>query len=219
MLWLMDGTNMGCDIHAFWEQRIDGHWTSIEPWVRENDRLRVPYKSKLLNGRNYDLFAILANVRNGRGTAGCKTGEGYNPISEPRGVPDDCDTRIKSDIDSWGGDGHSHSYFTARELLDFDWNQKTERCGYIQADAIWVWENGWDHFPHCGDAFGGSIKKIPIEELKRMVADKEDTSHHYSYVRWSQYYHQTATELFKAIVIACHKAKPEDVRVVFFFDN
>jgi len=39
--------------------------------------------------RNYNAFAILADVRNGYGFAGCDTGDGFVPISTPKGFPDD----------------------------------------------------------------------------------------------------------------------------------
>lgn len=40
------------------------------------------------SNRNYDWFAILANVRNGRGFAGLYTGSGFDVIAEPRGYPE-----------------------------------------------------------------------------------------------------------------------------------
>lgn len=46
-------------------------------------------------GRNYNLFSILANVRNGVGFAGCKTGEGFEPIAMPRGFPADASPAVK----------------------------------------------------------------------------------------------------------------------------
>lgn len=48
-----------------------------------------PYKY-----RNYDLFAMLADVRNGRGFAGDKTGEGFNPICQPKGIPKDASFEV-----------------------------------------------------------------------------------------------------------------------------
>jgi hypothetical protein len=64
--------------------------------------------------RNYFLFAILADVRNGYG---------IEPLSEPRGVPADSCYPIKYIVNEWEGDGHSHSYFTLKELLDVDWSK------------------------------------------------------------------------------------------------
>lgn len=74
---------MGTDIHLMLQVKQGGNWLDIEPcagWSRP---------------RNYDLFAILANIRNGSGFAGVPTGEGFVPISEPRGIPQDLQYRIK----------------------------------------------------------------------------------------------------------------------------
>ena len=69
---------MGCDIHLYVERKVPGiGWVSLED---PNEHYNG------LTNRNYSIFAILANVRNGRGFAGIVTGTGFNPISEPRGL-------------------------------------------------------------------------------------------------------------------------------------
>jgi hypothetical protein len=83
------------------------------------------YQDWIYDGRNYDLFAILADVRNGRGFAGSYTGEGFNPIADTKGVPDDMSDVLKEAYEYWEGDGHSHSWFTVKELTEYDWEQKT----------------------------------------------------------------------------------------------
>lgn len=67
---------MGCDIHSVAQVRKDGVWKTVLQDVCGDPR-------------RYDTFAMLANVRNGYGFAGCDTGDGFEPISEPRGFPDD----------------------------------------------------------------------------------------------------------------------------------
>ena len=69
----------------------------------------------MYNGRSYYLFAILADVRNGSGEV--------EPIDYPRGIPDDASSGYKYVVDRWDGDGHSHSYFTLDELINFDWSK------------------------------------------------------------------------------------------------
>lgn len=86
----------------------------------------------LYDNRDYDVFAILADVRNGRGFAGIKTGEGFVPISEPKDLPIDVSEEVKKESDYWGGDGHSHSYLTLKELLTYDWHgQTTKKEGMV----------------------------------------------------------------------------------------
>lgn len=81
-------------------------------------------------------------MRNGYGFAGCKTGDGFIPISEPKGYPDDMCDKLLADIsisdDSYDNIGrphlsneHSASYLTLQELLNFDWTQTSRNCGWV----------------------------------------------------------------------------------------
>lgn len=113
---------MGCDIHICTEaqQTIDGkkRWVNIDhfrhnryyneesPEEGERELELVP----IYNSRSYILFSILADVRNYSGNI---------PISQPKGIPDDCSKVTRKEIDFWGVDGHSHSYLTLRELLEY----------------------------------------------------------------------------------------------------
>ena len=67
---------MGCDIHSLAQVRKNGKWVTVLQTVAGDHR-------------NYDTFAVLADVRNGYGFAGCDTGDGFEPISEPKGFPSD----------------------------------------------------------------------------------------------------------------------------------
>ena len=86
---------MGCDIHMYAEIRKENKWEKVgrifeNPWYsedREESEWNTPLTDEPYDGRNYDLFAILADVRNGRGFAGCVTGDRFNPIAEPKGLP------------------------------------------------------------------------------------------------------------------------------------
>lgn len=55
-----------------------------------------------LKDRNYDVFAILANVRNGTGFAGIKTSSGFDPIDTPRGLPDDLSAEVVAHLKRLG---------------------------------------------------------------------------------------------------------------------
>jgi hypothetical protein len=56
----------------------------------------------------------LADVRNSGGV---------EPIDYPRGIPEDLSSGYKYAVDRWDGDGHSHSYFTLDELMNYDWSK------------------------------------------------------------------------------------------------
>lgn len=171
---------MGCDIHFYVERKVDGNWVSPESWVKEYDDepccACVPWGENYYKQRNYNLFSILADVRNGTGFAGCDTGEGFNPIAKPRGLPDDCDSRIKKLSDQLDCDGHSHSHFTLAELLAYDWTQTTVLRGYVNAVEFAQWDRyrrGMGEGPssYCGGVGGGLAQIIPAEDMERQVRD------------------------------------------------
>lgn len=118
---------MGCDIHMFVEVRRDGEWQSADKWApykywEESDgtpRLTVNYDDQRYTSRNYVLFAVLADVRNNR------VEPRVAPICDPRGLPNDCDPRVKAEADCWEGDAHSHSWLTMAELRGYNWGQST----------------------------------------------------------------------------------------------
>lgn len=107
---------MGCDIHLYTERKFNNKW-----WCTDHFKLNKYYNKEdefeskwecvhIYDDRNYAAFGALADVRNY-----------YNNdvIDMPRGLPIDVSKRIKKEADSWGMDGHSHSWFTARELFDY----------------------------------------------------------------------------------------------------
>jgi hypothetical protein len=96
------------------------------------------------DSRNYSLFAILADVRNGVGFAGIDTGDRIEPISEPRGVPEDASPEYKKLVEQWDCDGHSHSYHTLAQLKAYDWDQPVVYRGIVPAvDYLIMKEKGW----------------------------------------------------------------------------
>lgn len=127
---------MGCDIHMTAEYRnAAGGWVNND-LVRgdkydPNDISNYENPAKPYDGRNYDLFSILADVRNGYGFAGAPTGVGFKPIAPPRGLPDDATAIYRDWVAQWGDDGHSHSWFTVADLMAYDWTQTTTKTGVV----------------------------------------------------------------------------------------
>lgn len=103
---------MGCDIHMVVERKWEGRWVGLHavPYMRTYERdnasapLSVSFHGWDIKNRNYGFFAKLAGVR----------GEG----PEPKGVPDDASDLTLMEIDSWGQDGHSHSWCMVQEFYD-----------------------------------------------------------------------------------------------------
>jgi hypothetical protein len=108
---------MGCDIHVCFEQSIDGIWHNIDEYKKNEyygDEEYEPqfWRDDVYKGRNYYLFATLANVRNWDGETPC--------MSEPKGMPDDVSDKTMAEFNSWGSDGHSESYHTLYELEEYN---------------------------------------------------------------------------------------------------
>jgi len=103
---------MGCDIHGYIEIKIGNTWVAykeIDIW------------------RDYELFSIMADVRNYNDT---------KPISKPRGLPLDVSALSKASSDAWDEDGHSHSWISCKEMEDIArWLNKT-RTGTPRTDFI-----------------------------------------------------------------------------------
>ena len=241
---------MGCDIHFFVEKKVNEKWVSADKWTKDKyaekdeDPLMVERADEFYGDRNYSLFAILADVRNGFGFAGCDLGEGFKPIASPRGLPINVSARINKTSDDYGADGHSHSWFTVQELLDYDWTQVTLRRGWMQALAYIEW-NRWDR-EHgespkewCGGASGGSTEHISEEEMKKRIQELRDKyrfendwrlvdklketdelCHLYCQVEWKQPYYKCCRKFLSDTLPRLWRlGKPEDVRIVFWFDN
>lgn len=109
---------MGCDIHVCVEYKrsSEGHWQSGDYFHMTNplDPNEKPYRVDVYSDRCYSLFGVLADVRN----------RGYKPIDTPRGLPDDVTDYVKSEYEWWGTDAHSASFFTLRELKEWDERHK-----------------------------------------------------------------------------------------------
>lgn len=91
---------MGCDIHAHIEYKELGdrywHWCAFH------------------FGRNYLLFALMANVRNDFADGQVVF------VAAPRGVPNDASYETISARKKLGSDGHSHSWLTLEEMCEVE---------------------------------------------------------------------------------------------------
>ncbi len=235
---------MGCDVRFYVERNVNDTWEPVKgpnPYYgRYADEPEETLADWAYDNQNYNLFAILANVRNGRGFAGRDTGNGFIPIAMPKGLPDDVSPEINKKSEQYGCDGHSHSYFTLQELLDYDWTQTTKLRGYVGAITYYKWcswDKGKGESPNewCGDVGGGLAQKISEQEMSRKieeVATKELSRHEaikaidaklphtYCLVEWEQPYYKTCRGFWSdTIPKLLRLGKPGEVRIVFWFDN
>lgn len=93
---------MGCDIHAMIECKDEyGFWNNCgDPCI----------------GRDYELFAVLAGVRN--------DGYGVKPIAELRGVDEGSCGPFRAWVERWDADAHSASWVTLAEMKAYDLEQE-----------------------------------------------------------------------------------------------
>lgn len=164
---------MGCDIHLFVERKENGNWVSADEWEKVDSKrdyedglyYDVPWGKEFYHNRSYTLFSLLADVRN------------YwqlEPISDPKGIPNNLSPRVKAMFKYYESDGHTHSWYTLKELLDFNWNQKIKKTDEI---------------------------------------DKKEYTIDYQEILSQTGFDKTLEKLKKL------DDNPENVRIVFFFDN
>lgn len=180
---------MGCDIHSFAEKRNK----ETGKWEKVNDAFTLDSYDKAImkknkgshpfDWRSYSVFAFLAGVRN----YDC-----CEPLSEPKGMPSGVCEEIKSEYDRWEGDAHSASYFTAKELSDFDynktfWNRRISRTIYREDGSV-----------------AGSNGACLANEGEGEIVSYRDNLGEFFFVH---------LEELKSL------GEPEDVRIVFWFDN
>lgn len=205
---------MGCDIHLFVEAKNPG----TGKWEHRPD---APHYDR----RSYSAFAILANVRNGYGFAGVKTGDGFNIIAEPKGIPEDISPEANRASKDWGCDGHSHSFLNLKEMLDFDWEQITRHQGVVSAQEYAVAKAEGQPRSWSGGVWGRDIKHVDNEEMDRLIAAGATDSNHYTTFFWEESYKESAGEFYEDFLpalqefAAAHGLASTDVRIVFWFDN
>ena len=217
---------MGTDIHMGCEVRNKktGKWETMKRNVFKgwNDEMTsVPY-----DNRNYNLFAILADVRNGYGFAGCITGDKFEPIAYPKGLPDDMDP----DTAGYLSDEHTPSWLTLQELLEYDWSRKHKSCGYVGVKdyldvILGKAPNSW-----CGGIGGPKIAIISEDEMKKRTLGEiqpapGDETMYYTHCWFDvgtykdcagDFYTETM-EVLKTLIPDGGDAS--DVRIVFDFDS
>lgn len=213
---------MGTDIHGVFQRRDheSGKWLDIA--------------SKFEYNRHYQLFAVLAGVRNGYGFAGCPTGEAVKPIAEPRGLPSDFamnddahpldsfDAMQESrkpyhtpgePLETWMGD-HSHSWLSAAEILTWaESAPKVVKVGVLSREAYSTWDGNSQPASYSGDVMGRLIVKINDNAVER------EQTPNWTHIRvsWESGLRQELAYFFDEV--ARLQAEHVEVRFVFGFDS
>jgi hypothetical protein len=240
---------MGCDIHLVVERRRrDGRWERVlppeearDPCLVQNDRRRALFS--WYDGRNYALFAILADVRNYGGY--------LHPISSPRGLPpniapesrliEDYTLRVDDD-DVFSGD-HSFSWLTLAELQAYRWTRPVVRTGVISLEEFAGRLASGDESPptsYCRSVSPTNITCPPSPHLRQFMGPQTETiseteaasrlrrggvavaAGHKVYVEiaWNETPAELAGDFYTRVMPALAKlGTPDNVRIVFGFDS
>lgn len=206
---------MGCDIHIHVEYKrniggeekwLCGDYFKANPyWC--TDEYEPEYSLVgFCDNRDYSRFAVLADVRNYGDT---------DYIDEPRGLPEDVTAKVLKASDEWGIDGHSHSYFTLKELIDYQENiEPLKHRGMISPEAQkdldergilpdtwcqWTSMDGWA-FREWEEE---NTVLVPLIEALKKRADE-------LYVIYDWYWHEDPQKAYEL---------SDKIRIVFWFDN
>lgn len=158
---------MGTDIHLFVHvKQADGSWVYAPDAIPEGARAEA---------RNYPLFAILADVRNGFGFAGSATHDPVDPLFAGRGLPPDFA------VDDYVGE-HSFTYATAAELYAVPWDLPYHMMGYIRADDYAEFKASGRPSRYYADIWCPDILKLTEEDFRHYTADTTDV---YVHIDWT----------------------------------
>jgi hypothetical protein len=167
----------------------------------------------------------------------------YIPISAPRGLPCGATPEVRAAAEHWEGDGHSYSWLLLSEILAYDWTQVVTRRGWLSVVEYWAW-NRWGRYhgeqpkSWCVSVGGGGVKHLTAEAMTAAVdsvlsglpkdapyATQEQAiisqlGGTYAMFEWQVSYYQACAGFWgSAIPKLLHLGNPEDIRLVFWFDN
>lgn len=207
---------MGTDIHSMVEvqeysfsNNAWGKWRASkvqafeQPYYREDCPLsewNSPRRSVPLADRNYTLFALLGDVRNGTGFAGVRTGDPITPIGANRGVPDDASNGWRKYVSRWGANLHSTTYYSLPELTAHPlYGQRLVRTGALEsAEYERVLREGGKPREWCGSALGRGVVTVTPDEYA--AGQRGEQATYVQYV-WEDKLSDSLAELFSAIEV------------------
>lgn len=247
---------MGTDIHGFFQRRpktprpsnyrLTPRWRSDE-YYSGDYQINVDvlglgddpndwrsFGREVLCDRNYILFAILADVRNGYGFAGCDTHDSIRPLRtcEQSRLPNDvlfsprCQTKspVSDDIvydNRWLG-YHDQQVIAVEELLDYDFQQRLVQYGVFEIEEFIKFMSGDRHVDYSYDTWGHNVVKHPRVDLtdgKAVVFNTKGYTH--IPAKWND--DQPIAEYVKDFVADVRRVVADnpdyDIRLVIGFDS
>lgn len=208
---------MGTDIQLYAEAKRDGVWHFLgemeenPEYFPEANRGAPQRPTALYDSRHYNLFAILANVRNPpkRSLEGRAMGDAFEPISLPRGLPPDLSPELASYYESLGDDPpQPSSWLLLSEILRVDWHGRgLSREAMVDARAAHLFTDPTAPFPSV--RWPAGVQQGYAAWMQGGVL-----------VRWRETYAQAVGEdvlqMFRGLK---RHGKPSRVRLVFWFSG
>lgn len=213
---------MGCDIHVFVERKVGNHWVRVSeakgprhPYYDEaQDEKTKAYfdKPTWSPGRNYWLFGVLAGVRANQ----------FEPIIEPRGVPEDLSKSVAKEFKKWEGDAHTEHYYTLPELLAARDTVVDIPC-YLNVSEFKLWKKTGkipDFYHHAAPRGATLVTNEYMTRVMNMAAFL-DENEYWTQMENKMSYKEISEAFFVHIIDAMQKLSkdPNKVRCVFWFDN
>lgn len=213
---------MGTDIHGVFQghDKATGQWRDVA--------------SNYEQRRHYQLFAVLAGVRNGYGFAGIPTGEAVTPIAEQRGLPADFamdgDSHPIATLEHMDpvrrqyhsadkalnvlmGD-HSHSWLTGSEMLVWaEHAPKVVKTGILGRAVYEAWDGASRPPAYCGGASGFGVVLINDNAVEKEQAPA------WTHIRCTWRSDLRAELAYFFDEVARLVAEHGEVRFVFGFDS
>lgn len=178
---------------------------------------RYAWSVEPYRGRNYTLFAVLADVRNGSGFAGVDTGDPVPVIHDPRGVPEDSPL-FTTYQDDWTLGDHSFSWATVEELDAYDWTHAQVVRGVVDGKTYAAMLSGEIDAP---ESWSGWISGDGIVVYDRTTGGPliDNEKAHYS-VQWERPIADACDDFMEYTMPRLRMLGPPDrVRIVYGFDS
>ncbi len=189
---------MGIDISMYAEKiDIAGTWQLLK---EPTDSQTASYAEIYYGSRNYDLFAILADVRNPTGRT--VDNRLFETIASPPALPADLSAELRDetrDTEIWGS-----SWLLLSEVLQFDWYGKV-MCHEAMVDArvAHLFEES-KPFPLA--------QWLPEIEVGYAIYMLDGVT-----VRWTETYGESAGDFMKFLERLKQQGEPSQIRLVFWF--
>lgn len=239
---------MGTDIHMIAQARTSpkGMWHDIrvptvnqwwaetyQEYLDEGSLARAEQVAdyrinwEVYSSRNYTLFAVLGDVRNGFGVAGMDMGDRITPsVGALRGLPDDFELKEDEHYGTWMGD-HSYGWLTMAEAFEYPWHTEIVKRGVISVKE-WANDDWREGGPSSwsGGILGPNIVEYRDEEdllLAKANGTYDENKENYVRVQWVTILEHRVEDFLDAMrylrQIIPDIITDDNIRIVYGFDS